>query len=327
MDDFEFNPRPRDDKGVGQVKLGDKKGEEVAPQGGSKKWMIAGVAGAALLGLVGIFAVVSGGDEPQNTPPAPPPRVEHTQPQTQPQPVPRVETPRVDVRAISVEAKRNAIYRNDGFVYRDQNGNRGEVYINNAGRQVRASEDFAVHASLFGKGGMSVLVAEGPHAGSRVSFFPVHPQGGDARVVFDQMGYETVAADGVTTIFQLLPPGDRTSTSVPMARPTSFGHGVSVQDTGRQVEVTGVEGGQRLTAFIVSGEPEVDGKFSVQIWNGDRYSFDLSTGDYYIDSAFLANPNYEEDYERSGIEVTPQKVTGAINITPAPRPNGFAPRP
>jgi hypothetical protein len=325
MDDFEFNPRPRDDKGVGQVKLDDKKGEEAAPQGGSKKWMIAGVAGVALLGLVGIFAAVSGDNEAQNTQPAPPPRVEHTQPL--PQPVPRVETPRVDVRAVSVEAKRNAIYRNDAFVYRDQNGNRGEVYINNAGRQVRASEDFAVHASLFGKGGMSVLVAEGPYAGARVSFFPVHPQGGDALVVFEQMGHETVAADGRTTIFQLLPPGDRTSTSVPMARPTGFGSGVSVPDTGRQVDVLAVEGGQRLTAFIISGEPEVDGKFSVQIWNGDRYSFDLSTGDYYIDSAFLANPDYEEYYERSGIEVTPQKVTGVIRITPVPRPTGFAPRP
>jgi hypothetical protein len=319
---IEFNPRKKsDDKGVGKIKIDEMGKDETAPstEGKStKKWIVAGIGGVVLLGLAGVFALSAGDND--NTPaPAPVPPIVQTVPSTPvtvpARPVEPVAPTAAQLREESIDNKMQAIYRNSATLYRDHSGNAGEAYITTGGRQVRAGNDFALYVALHDMGTVSVLVAEGPYAGARVTFFPT-----ENRMTYDKMGGFALGADGKTPVFTLSESFNRSSQTLSMSRPQMRGHGVSVAQSGRQVEKIVQEDGHDITAFIVTGSPERDGKFTVQIWNGDSYSVDLSTGEYAIDSAFLANPDYQEDYERTGREVTPAKVQGVMTVAPATRP-------
>lgn len=325
---FDFNPRPKDDKGVGQVDIGKPQDEGAKQQGAHKKWLMLGGAGVGAVALVTIFALSSGGDNAP-APQQPAPRAEQTQP------LPRVETPgtpsaaeiAAQIRGQSIADKQAAIYRDDATVYRDQYGQRGEIYIDRNGREVRPGEDFAVHASLFANGGMSVLIAEGPHAGTRIGIFPA-PRNGRPSVEFGRVGRLGVGHDGTTPRFYALPAPERSLHQIGISNLPTSGVPVTIAANAREILKEAREGNEYYPAFVLRGTPEQDGRFEVQIWNQDSYRVDLNTGSFTMDSAFLFFPNYQEEFERTGVELDPSRiplVNGRLpRLTPVAAP---APQP
>jgi hypothetical protein len=97
-------------------------------------------------------------------------------------------------------------------------------------------------------------------------------------------------------------------------------------DYTRSIEKLVSENGELVPAFLLRGSPEVDGLFSVSIWNGDTYNFNLKNGEYSIDSVFAFVPNYIEqniEVDRNQIQV----IHGVLEVAPAMRPTGPAFRP
>jgi hypothetical protein len=312
---FEFNPhKSTDDKGIGKIHLdGDAAKQQDAAAAKKKKFIIIGAGGAAVvLALGGIFALSSGKKSESTPPPAP---TTYTQ---APAPAPAApyqapqQTAQVSSQSVSIQQKESAIYRDDASAYRDDNGVRAEAYLSSSGREVSAGQDFAVHVELFNKGGVSVLVAAGPYAGSRVEFLPVL---GGQRVTFSHVGDEQGG------IFRALPVSQRGVSTAPMAYPATQGSGVTIPSGAATFQKIVPADGKSVTAFTLKGSPQDDGVFSVKIWNGDTYSFDLKTGNYTVDSVFLNRPNYQQDYRATGVKVSRSSfpvVKGVLDVNPAP---------
>lgn len=322
---IEFNPRKASEetKGVGKIRLGgdeEKAAEQAAKKSGSrKKWVIAGVGSLALVvGLSGIFALSSRNPASTNTQ-GPAPVVE-----TVDRPAPVVQQQDASaIRQASIRAKESVIYRDDARVYRDDTGARGEAYIGANGLEVARGQDFVMHVQLFDQGAVSVLVAAGPYAGARIEFTPVGTRGASS-ITYTKTGQETIGADGSTVQFQALPQSARTTHTVSMKTPATLGSGVTVPQNAAQFEKTMREGGQPVTPFVVTGSPQEDGVFSVQIWNGDTYTVDLRTGQYTVDSVFLYHPDYQAEFQRTGVEVSRDAipvVKGVLQVAPAHTPS------
>lgn len=327
MGDFDFNPKKKDDKGIGKIRLGDETAveqkEAVAKSATRKKWLIGGgIATGALVVTLGLTAIFNNASDKPAAPQ--PPRSEQTQ-TYQP---PATQTPGSEQSGVtlaqSYAAKQSAIYRDQIQIYKetDRAGRMigtGEAYISANGQAVPYGSDFAVHVSLFEKGGISLLVASGPHAGSRVEFMPVGVRS-TPRVTYSRLGQEIQTPDGPR--FQLLPQGQRTEQTVPMKSPAIAGSGVAMPDQAWEFDKNVREGGESVRAFTVRGNVE-EGVFSVKIWNGDTYTINFATGQYTVDSVFLFYPNYLEDKERTGVDVdasTIPLIKGVVQVAPAQRP-------
>jgi hypothetical protein len=317
----------KDDKGIGKIHLDDTPTEQSAttpvvvpqtsPQGKKKKTIIiAAAGGAALLGLAGIFALSSGKSEPPKAP----------QQQVQTVPVaPPVKAPVVTyTQAQSIQAKEASIYRDDTLAHYIGN-TRTEAYIAGNGEEVRAGRDFAVHAGLFNKGGISVLVAAGPYAGTRITFLPV--RAGSPLVALDKLGTE-IASGGRTALYKTLPAAERARAMDFLRAPQLQGSGVSAPVSGREFVKRTQENGRTATAFTLTGSPEVDGVFAVKIWNGDTYNVNLRTNEYSVHSVFLFRPNYQEEFKATGAKVSRKDIpviNGALSPALARTPKAPTP--
>ena len=328
MGDFEFNPKKKDDKGIGKIRLGDETAAEqkeaVAKTATRKKWLIGGgIATGALVVTLGLTAVFNSSSD---KPAAPQPqRTEQTQTY---QPPVQAQNPPSEQSGVSLAqsyaAKQSAIYRDQIQIYKetDRSGRMvgtGEAYISANGQAVPFGSDFAVHVSLFEKGGISLLVASGPHAGSRVEFMPVGVRS-TPRITYSRVGQEIATPDGPR--FQMLPQAQRTEQTVPMKTPAIAGSGVAMPDQAWEFDKNVRENGETVRAFTVKGNVE-DGVFSVKIWNGDTYTINFATGQYTVDSVFLFHPNYLEETQRTGVNIdasTIPLVKGVMQVAPAQRP-------
>lgn len=306
---IDFNAKPiNDDKGLGKIRLGDEAAKEeavVVATNNRKKLVIGGSIAAGVLVLAGVFALVSGGDD-NKARPAPAPV-----PQSQPQSTPTKTSSR-DLYAQSIAAKNSAIYRNDAAAHRGQSNDISEAYIGSGGTPVYAGSDFDVHVGLFKKGGVSVLIAAGKHAGTRIGFFPVAPSGGSI-ITLEKIGSESV--EGRTTSFTLLPHAQRSEQFLSMRTPKITGSGVTIESNARQFEHKIMADGNPTTAFTVIGDAAETGVFGVTIWNGDSYKIDLNTMEYSVNSAFLTDPDYAKRAQETGARV---KRTGVQGVIPAP---------
>lgn len=309
-----FNPRKADKTtGPGKIKLDDAPETPTATAAEKPKWVVpaAAAGGLAVLGLAGYFMLASGADETVAMPPAPPPIVAERPPVVAERPPVVAERPPAVVQpqapsaatiiARSIEAKRAAV-----FV--DRSNAMYDSYITAGGSEARAGEDFAAHVGLFEKGGVSVLVTEGPHAGTRVGFFPfVAGNEGRLRVIFERVGQVVTGADGRTMQFVTLPQADRlrhetvlsANAELGFARQSGFPNSavrssVSLSPDARSFKKEVREGGEWYPAFWLHGSPERDGVFSVEIFNGDTYSVDLNTGAFSVNSVYLFHPNVDQ---------------------------------
>lgn len=328
MGDFDFNPKKKDDKGIGKIRLGDETAAEqkeaVAKTASRKKWLIGGgIATGALVVTLGLTAVFNSASDKPAAPQ--PPRTEQTQTY---QPPVQAQNPPSEQSGVSLAqsyaAKQSAIYRDQIQIYKetDRSGRMvgtGEAYISANGQAVPFGSDFAVHVSLFEKGGISLLVASGPHAGSRVEFMPVGVRS-TPRITYSRVGQEIATPDGPR--FQMLPQAQRTEQTVPMKTPAIAGSGVAMPDQAWEFDKNVRENGETVRAFTVKGNVE-DGVFSVKIWNGDTYTINFATGQYTVDSVFLFHPNYLEETQRTGVNIdasTIPLVKGVMQVAPAQRP-------
>ncbi len=333
-EDFDFNPKKKeDDKGVGKIRLGEDgtpSGQtpkaEAAKATSRKKWLVGGgIAAGAVILAVGLGAVFNNSSAPAPVNPNPP-AVVQVDPVPQQQLPPAVVT-QSNLLQQSVAAKEGVIYRDAARIYHETNAQgrniaTGESYINATGQEVRAGQDFAVHVSLFDKGGFSLLVAQGPYAGNRIEFMPVGNRGSSS-VTYSHVGQEAVGTDGRTVVFQALPQSQRTTQTVAMKSPAVLGSGVNVPGSAWEFENKVSDHGNTVTSYIVSGSVE-DGVFNVKIWNGDTYAVNFANGEYAVNSVYLYYPNYEADYARTGVEVDASRiptVKGVLNVAPAVRPS------
>lgn len=300
-------------------------GNETADKG-KRKWVWGG--GLAAAALVAFFAVSGGDDEEkvvqappavETITPAPMPHVVAPAPEAVRPPVatPRVDTPREVVtsltpaersalQASSVQAKTSSIYWNPDAVMRDDRGSAVEAFITADGQQARSGEDFATHVSLIEGGGVSILVADGPYAGSRVYVSPAEDM-----MQFSRVGEVSMAKDGRTPFYQL------TSRFNGAAKDTYLSQ---LPTSGMAVDVHGVQVQKKVggdTAFTVIGEPEVDGRVKVQLWNDDTVTVDFGNGTVVVDSLFMADPDYLAKYDRTGATTEPVKAYARIGTTPA----------
>lgn len=319
----EFNPRKKtDDKGIGKVNVGNTVDAE-APKATSKGPIIAAAAaGAVVIGLGGYFMLASGGDD---MPPAPPVirQVEPVQPRITPTPVPTQETvqqgpTRAEVMQASVRAKESAIYRDSAnFLY--------EAYIGANGAETRRGQDFAVHVSLFERGNVSVLIASGPYAGSRIGFFPA-PRGTGPVVTFERVGQMQDSNFG--PVFEMLANAERATSRTSMTEPAQAGTRIRLPEGLPEFSKNVNENGEIVTAFTVIGTPDQDGVFTVRIFNEDYYTIDLNSGTFTVNSVFAYHPDYLERVARECtnpaapcdvVDVsTIPVVSGRIDIAPAP---------
>lgn len=318
----EFNPRKKtDDKGVGKVNVDNTVAAET-PKSGSKTPVIAAAAaGAVVIGLGGYFLLASGGDEPAPTPPV----IQHVEP-AQPRVIPTtapiedtVRTPtRAEIQQAGIRAKESAIYRDSAnFLY--------EAYIGANGGETRRGQDFSVHVSLFERGNVSVLIASGPYAGSRIGFFPA-PRGGSPVVTFERVGQMQDGAYG--PVFEMLPNAERATSRSSMTEPAQTGTRIRLPEGLPEFSKNVNENGQIVTAFTVIGTPDQDGVFTVRIFNEDYYTIDLNSGTFTVNSVFAYHPDYLERVARECtnpaapcdvVDVsTIPVVSGHIDVAPAP---------
>ncbi len=198
---------------------------------------------------------------------------------------------------------------------------------------------------------MSVLIAAGPHAGTRVGFFPVEEGNeGRLRVTYEKVGQIITGPDGRTPQFVEFsePTGYETVISS-NAELRGFSAGdverssVSLSGSARTFEKEVMERGQWYPAFYLRGAPEKDGIFSVEIHNGDTYTIDLNTGEFTVNSVYLFHPDIDARVERECAHIPldqpcvivrrgvdfPNVVNGTVPVpvvAPAPRP-GRSPSP
>lgn len=294
-------------------------GNEAADKG-KRKWVWGG--GLAAAALVAFFAVSGGDDEEkvvQAPIPVPAPQTVTPAPEAVRPPVakPPVSTPREVVinlspaertalQAQSVQAKISSIYWNPEAVMRDDRGSAVEAFITADGQQVRNGEDFATHVSLIEGGGVSILVADGPYAGSRVYVSPAEDM-----MQFSRVGEVAMAKDGRTPFYQLTSRFNAAAKDGYLSRQPASGMAVDVQGPQIQKKVGGD------TAFTVIGEPDVDGRVKVQLWNDDTVTVDFGNGTVVVDSLFMADPDYLAKYDRTGVTTDPVKAYVRIGTTPA----------
>lgn len=337
-DDFDFNPKPKeDDKGVGKIRLGEdgkpsgtQKTEEKAKTSSKKKWLIGGGIGVGVLALtLTLSGVFNSASNNQTAPVTPPPVVRVEQP---PQQAP-VQTQLTAAQLLqqSIAAKQGVIYRDPARAFYEttrtgaRTGETGEVYLNLNGQTVRAGQDFAVHGELFAKGGFSLLVAAGPYAGSRIEFTPVGPRGGSS-ITYTRVGQEAIGQDGRTTVFQVLPVNQQTTQTVSMKSPATAGNGVTVPAGAWEFEKQAQEQGEFFPLFTIRGNVD-DGVFSVKIYNGDTYNVNFASGQYSVNSVFAYHPNYESETDAGAAPIsrrTIPTVNGQLNVAPAVRPQPAA---
>jgi len=333
-EDFDFNPKKKeDDKGVGKIRL-EKDGTPGAPKveedkkkatATRKKWLLGG--GAAVLGVglvLGLAGVFNGSSNPGPVTQPPTPVVQVEPGTVTPPPVVQTSSA-AQLLQQSIRAKENSIYRNSATAYYETNsrGNRtggtGEAYIDMSGQEVQRGRDFAAHVQLFDKGQVSILVAAGPYAGSRIEFTPV--RNGGATVTYNRVGQEARGSDGQTVVYQALPSAQQTTQSVSMRSPAAAGSGVSVPVNAFEYTKMVQEEGQQVEIYTIRGDVE-QGIFSVKIFNGDVYDVNFSNGQYSVNSVFLHFPNWQETVARGG-EIDArgiQTINGRLNVAPAVRP-------
>ena len=311
---MEFNPqkgKKEGEKTPGKIRLGERKPMDVLRENKKKVCLIGASVVLALSGLTAAFGIAASRNQSCPSDSAPTPNAQVC-----------VQIDQQTIIQQSVKEKQSVIYRNDAIVYRDDNGNRGEAYINAADKEVGAGEDFAVHVSLFDQGGISVLVAQGPYAGSRVEFFPVATDG--AHVTYSKVGGESMGPDGKTLRFQALPQEQRIVNTVSLKeKPKVAGSRVTVAYNSGEFGKIVQEDGRNVYAFTLTGSPQKDGIFSVTIWNGDTYAINLQTGRYSVDSIFLFHPDYEAERARTGVDIsrdTIPVINGAVKLTSASTP-------
>jgi len=307
-----FNPRkPENTTGPGRIKLGE--GEEAKAEATAKpKWVlpVAIGGGLAVVGLAGYFMLASGGDDVAVDPKPLPPIVQ-VEPERKPPVVIREEPkppvivqPQVpsasQILAESLAAKSDAVYLDRANAMYD-------AYIS-GGREARPGQDFSTHVGLFKKGGISVLITEGPHAGARIGFMPfVQGNEGRMRVTYERVGKLVTGADGRTPQFVLLPESEQVTRETILganaerqfARQNGFPDStirsaVTLPGGARKFEKQGLENGQWYPAFWLHGSPEKDGVFTVEIWNGDSYSMNLNTGEFTVNSVYLFHPDVDQ---------------------------------
>lgn len=319
-----FNPRKRNEKGVGHVNVEDTQGPSNKGKGISKP-VIIGAAGVAVAGLATAFMLATGSpDDDQISPPSSSPApIEMTETQIPPAQTPPVvvvpdTTPAypsvTELDQASIVAKQQAIYISPDL--RPEY----DAYITEHGRSGQRGQDFATHVSLSYPGSISVLITEGPYAGIRVGFFPagVNGRGGDGQVVVERVGVIQNAQTGANSqhpVFTLLPRSGQIRVTQNMESPSARGREVALPDHAAQYTRTVSENGRNLTAFAVSGQPAQDGVFSVQLFNEDVYSIDLNTGDFTVNSAFA----YDPDYLETGVTINADNipwVDGRIDMRP-----------
>lgn len=295
MSDIRFNRRRKDDgKGAGKIRLGggsdaadnandnsnDSKSSS-APKKGFLQTTFGKVAvgvGVAAVLATGVLMFTGGSDEPEVTTPR---QIETV-----------VEQPQQTTPAITeASILRQATQEKMASLYQDSPNRLYEAFMNAAGREVARGQDFAVYVGLFNTGGISVLITEGDHAGTRIGFFPLSDRN-RPELVLERVGQQAVGADGQTIRYERLPTSERSVVRDNLRDPATNGSGVSVNE-GAWFDKTVTQGSQTATAFSVSGSPVVDGKFSITIWNGDSYTIDLNTGEYSISSAFVTNPGWQ----------------------------------
>jgi hypothetical protein len=316
---MEFNKQKSDgEKTKGKIHLGERKPLDVLKENKKKVCLIGASVVLALSGLTAAFGIAASRDQGCPSDSAPTPNAQAC-----------VQVDQQTIVQQSIKEKQSVIYRNDAIVYRDDNGNRGEAYINAAGKEVGAGEDFAVHVSLFDQGGISVLVAAGPYAGSRVEFFPVATDG--AHVTYSKLGAESMGPDGKTLRFTAWPQEQRiVNTTSLKEKPKVAGSRVTVAYNAGEFGKIVQEDGRNVYAFTLTGSPQKDGLFSVTIWNGDTYAINLQTGRYSVDSIFLFHPDYQIEKARTGVDIsrdTIPLINGIVKMTaPAPQTNS-APKP
>ena len=310
-----FNRRRKDDgKGTGKIRLGDfsesnndaetSTNENASSSNKSPKkgflqttWGKVAVAGGAAI-VIGLSVMMfTGGSNDVPHTPTPTHTVDNTQ-----TPTPPVVTQN--------DVQRDAVRDKLASVYQDRQNTLAEAFMDAAGREVARGQDFAVHVGLYNRGGISVLITEGEHAGTRVGFFPVS-QNGRPELFVEKVGQQAVGSDGTTMRYERLASADRETYRDDLRRPRTEGSGISVNE-GIWFEDVVRQGGQTATAFMVSGAPSENGSFSITIWNGDRYSIDLNTGEYSISSAFVTDPDYQSVYERTGQSVERTERNGRV---------------
>lgn len=344
-DDFDFNPKPKeDDKGVGKIRLGEdgkpaaEKTEERAKASAKKKWLIGGGIGVGVLALTLTLSGVFNSASNNQTAPVTPPPIVQVQPPVQTQQPVQAELSAAQLLQQSVAAKQGVIYRDPARAYYQttrtgaRTGELGEAYLNLNGQEVRAGQDFAAHVQLLSKGAVSLLVASGPYAGSRIEFTPVGTRGGSS-ITYTRVGQEAIGADGRTTVFQVLPTAQQTTQTVSMKSPATAGNGVTVPGSAWEYEKQVQEKGEFVSIFRVQGNVE-EGVFSIRIFNDDVYQVNFATGQYSLNSVYLFHPNWETHFERTGQELDVRgnpTINGVLNVAPAVRPQPVtaqrAPRP
>lgn len=201
----------------------------------------------------------------------------------------------------SVAEKVASTYHSDKETWKNEARKTAEVYLNDNGKPVNVNSDFAVHVSLLNNGGISVFVAEGEYAGSRVEFMPA-PKEGAPRIVYSKMGEEVTSGD--VTLYKAFAAKD--------VKQATIVKGNGITETKRNADLKPLESlqkyesvsytkqvsqdGHMTDAFVLYGAPQKDGIFCVQIWNGDSFSFNFKTGEYRMDSAFFIDANYQTKY-------------------------------
>ena len=268
---------------------------------------LVGIAAVLTLGLAGYFTFVATHDDnasnnnrviSQTQPPT-----ETAQRYTEPE-MPATEAPafeaapeedpqelaRKKIISDSVAAKESAIFR-------DENRALYDAYIDKNGNEVEDGGDFAVHVGLFNNGNVSILIADGPHAGTRVGLFAVDTSRAGAHITIERVGKIVKGEDSSTNMFKALSRGERTLRTASMRTPEIAGKNIVKPNQVEKFDKYVLENRNTSLAFSLVGTPEIDGVFSVVLFNDDTYSINLNTGEFSVDSVFMFHPDWQERVE------------------------------
>jgi hypothetical protein len=291
--------------------------------------MIGGGAAVVGVGLIlGLAGVFNNSSTPVSQPVNPPPVVQ-VDPGTTVPPVVQQDN---NLQRQSIRAKEASLYRDANNAYYQTNargqrtGGTGEAYLNMSGQEVSRGQDFAAHVQLLDKGQVSVFLAVGPYAGSRIEFTPV--RNGGATVAYSRVGQEATGSDGSTVVYSQLPAAQQTAQTVSMRSPSAAGSGVSVPVDAFSFTKMVQEDGNAVEIYTIKGDVQ-QGIFSVTIFNGDVYNVNFANGQYSVNSVFLHFPNWQETVARGG-EIDArgiQTINGRVNVAPAVRPVQSVPAP
>ena len=300
----QFNKKTSQDTNAGKIRLGDDDAAKTDNKTATdKKWVkpaaIAG--GVAAIGLAGYFILASHGTDVPAKPVNPPISVTTPPPATTSPVIVPPKQPQLPsasaIRAQGVQEKRSSIYT-------DHVNYEADAFIKSNHSEGNTGADFSTHVGVFKQGGASVLITEGPYAGTRVGFFPSVANGeGRLTVSIEKVGavVPVTSQSGPVAQFTALPHVEEhdivlhADTERQRADKNGFHPpaAVAVPDSAPAFEKQKRIDGEWYKAFVLSGSPEKDGVFSVELWNGDTYAMDLKTGAFTVNSIFLFEPNYE----------------------------------